>query len=55
MKTYPTREEAMKVAVEKYGPLAIETGTVNIIKVGPMIAKHMGCDVGFAIQAIEEE
>lgn len=55
MKTYPTREEATKAAVEKYGQLAIDTETVNVVKIGPMIAKHLGCDVGFSIESIEKD
>lgn len=55
MKTYPTRQEAIKAAVQKYGQLAIDTETVNIVKIGPMIAKYIGCDEGFAIETIEKD
>lgn len=49
MNVFKTKEEATKCAIEQFGSLQVEMQCINVIKVGPMIARHLGCDVGFAI------
>lgn len=53
MKIYETKEEAVKAAVEQFGHLAVQTQTVNVVKIGPMIARHLNCKEGYAIESIE--
>jgi hypothetical protein len=49
MNVFKTEEEATKYAIEQFGALQVEMQCVNVIKVGPMIAKHYGCEVGYAV------
>ena len=53
MVIYKTREEALTAAINNFGVLAVETKTVNIIKIGPMIAKYLKCEEGYTIESIE--
>lgn len=55
IKIYKTREEAIKAAVEEFGHLAIDTQTVNVVKIGPMIAKYIKCEEGYSIESIEQD
>lgn len=55
MKIYETKEEAVKAAVEQFGHLAVQTQTVNVVKIGPMIARHLNCKEGYAIESIEQD
>lgn len=55
IKIYKTREEAIKTAVEEFGHLAVNTQTVSIVKIGPMIARHLNCEEGYAIESIEQD
>jgi hypothetical protein len=49
MTVFTTEQEATEYAVKQYGALYVEQNIVNVIKIGPMVAKHLGCDVGYAI------
>lgn len=49
MNIFKTEQEALDYAVEQYGALQVETQCVNVIKVGPMIARFYGCEVGYAV------
>ena len=50
MTVFATKQEATDYAVNKYGALYVEHGIVNVIKIGPMVAKHLGCEVGYYIK-----
>ena len=49
MTVFATKQEATEHAINQYGALYVEQNIVNVIKIGPMVAKHLGCDVGYAI------
>ena len=49
MAVFATKQEATGHAINQYGALYVEQNIVNVIKIGPMVAKHLGCDVGYAI------
>lgn len=49
MNIFKTSEEATKYAIEQFGALQVETQCVNVIKVGPMIARFLKCEIGFAV------
>lgn len=55
MMVYKTREEAVKAAVEEFGHLAVSTQTINVVKIGPMIAKYLQCEEGYSIESIEQD
>lgn len=55
IKIFKSREEAIKSAVEEFGHLAVSTQTVNIVKIGPMIAKYLQCEEGYSIESIEQD
>lgn len=46
---YANHGEANAAAVEKYGQDYLMYGVVNVIKVGPTMAKHLGVEPGFAL------
>jgi len=49
MKVFETKEQATKYAASEYGQTQLDTECVNVIKVGPMMAKFLGCEVGYVI------
>lgn len=49
MKVFKTKEECLAYAIEEYSALQIETGVIYAAKIGPMIAKHLGCETGWAV------
>ena len=55
MKIYKTKEDAVKAAVKEFGHLALQTQTVNVVKIGPMVARYLGCEQGYAIESIEQD
>lgn len=50
MTVFTTKQEATDYAVKQYGQLYVDQNIVNVIKIGPMIAKHLGCEVGYAVK-----
>lgn len=48
-KVFKTKEEATEYAVMEYSKDSVEFQVVNVIKINQMIAKHYGCDEGWAI------
>lgn len=49
MNIFDSKEQAEKYARSTYGDTQVETQTVNAVKVGPMVAKYLGCSCGWAI------
>lgn len=49
MNVFETKQEAIEYAVAQYGKTQVETETVNVVKVGGMIAKFYGCSEGYAV------
>lgn len=49
MKVFKTESECTEYAVEQFGKLQVETGCINSIKIGPTIARYLGCEIGFAV------
>lgn len=54
-KVFDTKEKAKQHAIRKYGKLELDTQCVNVIKIGPQIAKHLRCNEGYAIDKEIEE
>jgi hypothetical protein len=51
MKTFNTKNEANEYMINTYPEYAL-TGVANVIKVGPQMAKHLGCEVGYAVKCL---
>ena len=51
MKVFETKQEAIEHAINQYGSEYVEHNVVEIIKIGPSIAKLLGCDVGYTIDS----
>ena len=49
MKVFETKQQATEYAINTYGKTQVETETVNVVKVGGMIAKFYGCSEGYAV------
>lgn len=49
MKVFKTKEECLAYAVAEYSALQVETGVIYAAKIGPMIAKHLGCETGWVV------
>ncbi len=49
MKVFKTKEECLAYAIEEYSALQVEMDVIRAIKVTPMIAKHLGCETGWAV------
>lgn len=49
MTIYETQQKAVDAMKVKYSEHMIETECVNVLKIGPTIAKFKGCNVGWAI------
>lgn len=49
MNVFQTQEEATQYAIEQFGALQVETECVNVIRIGPLIARYYGCEVGYAV------
>ena len=50
MTVFATKQEATEYAIKQYGALYVEQNIVNVIKIGPMVAKHLGCKVGYYVK-----
>lgn len=46
---FTTKEEATNYAVNKYTFDYVDLHIVNVIRIGPTIAKFLSCEVGYAI------
>lgn len=46
---FKTKEEATNYAVEKYSKDYVEFNVVNVIKIGPQLAKLYECEEGYAV------
>ena len=53
MTVFATKQEATEYAINQYGALYVEQNIVNVIKIGPMVAKHLGCEVGYYIKEMQ--
>lgn len=51
MKIYPTKQQATQAAIKEFGFLAVEMEVVNIVKVGPTIAKIYGAEEGYMVES----
>lgn len=50
MTVFDSKSEAEAYAKKTYGG-QFETGVVNIVKIGPTLAKFYGCGIGYAIDS----
>lgn len=49
MKVFKTKEECLSYAVAECSALQVETGVIYAAKIGPTIAKNLGCETGWAV------
>lgn len=49
MKVFKTKEECLQYAIEQYGALQVEMQVIYAAKIGPTVAKHLGCELGWAV------
>lgn len=49
MKVFKTKAECLSYAAQAYSELQIEMGVIYAAKVGPTLAKHLGCETGWAV------